>query len=42
VGIDDLLKQAPSWHRGGHGWGISPKLTDAELVTLAVMQALLG
>jgi hypothetical protein len=39
---DDLLKAAP-----GHGpWrpatGIRPQISDAELVTLAVMQALLG
>jgi hypothetical protein len=27
---------------GGHGWGSHPKVSDAELLTLAVMQALLG
>ena len=42
VRTDDLLKAAP--HRGP--WrptiGIAPKITDAELVTLAMLQALLG
>jgi hypothetical protein len=42
VRVDDLLKSEP--HRAP--WrpkvGIAPKLTDAELVTLSVMQALLG
>jgi hypothetical protein len=42
VRVDDLLKQSPDlapWHPRV---GITPKLSDAELVTLAVMQALLG
>jgi hypothetical protein len=42
VTIDDLLKAAPElapWRPSG---GIRPKLSDAELVTLAVLQALLG
>jgi hypothetical protein len=42
VTIDDLLRQAPQlapWRPPG---GIPPKLSDAELLTLAVMQALLG
>ena len=42
VRVDDLLKREP--HRAP--WrprvGIAPKLADAELVTLSVMQALLG
>jgi Transposase DDE domain len=42
VRTDDLLKESP--HRAP--WrpvaGISPQISDAELVTLAVMQALLG
>src|SRR3954454_6685253 len=42
VRTDDLLKAAP--HRAP--WrppiGIAPKITDAELITLAVLQALLG
>jgi hypothetical protein len=32
----------PTWRHGGHRWGSRPKLSDAELLTLAVMQALLG
>jgi hypothetical protein len=42
VRTDDLLKSSPElapWRPRG---GIAPRLTDAELVTLAVMQALLG
>ena len=42
VTVDDLLQQAPQlapWRPAG---GIPPKLSDAELLTLAVMQALLG
>ena len=42
VKTDDLLKESPQlapWRPAG---GICPKLTDAELVTLAVMQALRG
>jgi hypothetical protein len=42
VKIDDLLKASPElspWRPDG---GFEPKLTDAELVTLSVMQALLG
>ena len=42
VTIDDLLKQAPHLAPWRPRVGIQPKLTDAELVTLAVMQALLG
>jgi hypothetical protein len=42
VTIDDLLKQAPQLAPWRPRVGIPPKLTDAELVTLAVMQALLG
>jgi hypothetical protein len=39
VRSDDLLKESPqlaSWHPPS---GITPKLSDAELVTLAVLQA---
>jgi len=39
---DDMLKQAPHLAPWRPRVGIAPKLTDAELVTLAVMQALLG
>ena len=42
VKIDDLLKQAPYLAPWRPRVGITPKLTDAELVTLAVLQALLG
>lgn len=37
-----MLKQAPHLAPWRPRVGIAPKLTDAELVTLAVMQALLG
>lgn len=42
VRTDDLLKGAPDLAPWRPRVGITPKLTDAELVTLAVMQALLG
>jgi Transposase DDE domain len=42
VKTDDLLKQAPHLAPWRPKTGIEPRLTDAELVTLAVMQALLG
>ena len=42
VTIDDLLKQAPELAPWRPRVGIAPKLSDAELVTLAVLQALLG
>ena len=42
VKTDDLLKAAPDLAPWRPEVGIAPKLTDAELVTLAVMQALLG
>jgi Transposase DDE domain len=42
VKIDELLKAAPHLAPWRPAVGISPKLSDAELVTLAVMQALLG
>jgi Transposase DDE domain len=42
VTIDDLLQQAPHLAPWRPAVGIPPKLTDAELVTLAIMQALLG
>ncbi len=42
VTIDDLLQQAPQLAPWRPAVGIPPKLSDAELVTLAVMQALLG
>lgn len=42
VKIDDLLKAKPELAPARPAVGIAPKLTDAELVTLAVMQALLG
>jgi hypothetical protein len=42
VKIDELLKAAPQLAPWRPVVGIPPKLSDAELVTLAVMQALLG
>jgi hypothetical protein len=42
VKIDELLKAAPQLAPWRPTVGIAPKFSDAELVTLAVMQALLG
>jgi DDE family transposase len=42
VRIDDALKDAPGLAPWRPAVGITPKLSDAELVTVAVMQALLG
>jgi Transposase DDE domain len=42
VKTDDLLRAAPELAPSRPKVGIAPKLSDAELVTLAVMQALLG
>ena len=42
VTIDDLLIDHPDWRPERPSIGIAPKLSDAELVTLAVAQALLG
>lgn len=42
VRADDLLKASPDWAPWRPRVGLEPKLSDAELVTLAVMQALLG
>ena len=42
VTIDDLLDDHPDWRPERPKIGIAPQLTDAELVTLAVIQALLG
>ena len=42
VRADDLLKQYPDLAPWRPAIGLQPQLTDAELVTLAVMQALLG
>ena len=42
VKTDDLLKESPNLAPWRPRVGIAPKLTDAELVTLAVLQALLG
>jgi hypothetical protein len=42
VRTDDLLKACPQWVPRRPPVGISPQISDAELVTLAVMQALLG
>ena len=39
---DDLLKECPQFAPLRPAVGISPQLSDAELVTLAVLQALLG
>ena len=42
VTIDDLLIDHPDWRPERPAVGITPQLCDAELVTLAVIQALLG
>lgn len=42
VRADDLLKAAPERAPQRPKVGFDPKITDAELITLAVMQALLG
>jgi hypothetical protein len=42
VTIDDLLIDHPQWAPERPAVGITPMLTDAELLTLAVIQALLG
>jgi len=42
VTIDDLLEDHPEWVPERPVIGIAPKLSDAELLTLAVIQALLG
>ncbi|WP_189299520.1 IS982 family transposase [Streptomyces albospinus] len=42
VQTDDLLKSSPQLAPWRPRVGLAPRLTDAELVTLAVMQALLG
>jgi len=42
VKIDELLERAPHLAPWRPAVGIAPKLSDAELVTLAVLQALLG
>jgi hypothetical protein len=42
VKIDDLLKESPQLAPWRPKIGIAPRLSDAELVTMAVMQALLG
>jgi hypothetical protein len=42
VKIDELLQRAPQLAPWRPAVGIAPKLSDAELVTLAVLQALLG
>jgi hypothetical protein len=42
VRTDDLLKQFPDLAPWRPAIGLQPRLSDAELVTLAVMQALLG
>ncbi len=42
VTIDDLIIDHPDWAPERPAVGIAPKLSDAELITLAVIQALLG
>ena len=42
VQIDDLLADNPDWAPQRPAVGIAPRLSDAELVTLAVISALLG
>jgi hypothetical protein len=42
VRVDDELKMRPELGRCRPAVGIAPKLTDAELIRLSVVQALLG
>lgn len=42
VTVDDLLIDHPGWAPERPAIGIAPQLSDAELITLAVIQALLG
>jgi len=42
VTIDDLLIEHPQWAPQRPPVGIAPQVSDAELITLAVIQALLG
>ncbi len=42
VRTDDLLRSAPHRAPWRPAVGITPRISDAEVVTLAVMQALLG
>jgi len=42
VRVDDLLKMSPEQAPARPAVGIAPRISDAELVTLSVMQALLG
>jgi hypothetical protein len=42
VRIDDWLKTQPQWAPWRPPAGITPELSDAEALTLAVLQALLG
>ncbi|GAA2532631.1 hypothetical protein GCM10010201_35200 [Pilimelia columellifera subsp. columellifera] len=42
VRIDDELKASPQLNRWRPAVGITPRITDAELITVSVMQALLG
>ena len=42
VRVDDALKDDPTLAPWRPAVGIAPKLSDAELVTVAVMQAMLG
>lgn len=42
VKIDDELKASPQLNRRRPRVGIAPKLTDAELITVAALQAMLG
>jgi hypothetical protein len=42
VKVDDTLRDTPSLRLWRPSVGIAPKLSDAELVTMAVVQALLG
>jgi hypothetical protein len=42
VKVDDELKASPQLNRWRPRVGIAPKITDAELITVSVMQVLLG
>jgi hypothetical protein len=42
VRIDDEMKASPQLNRWRPTVGIVPQITDAELITVSVMQALLG
>jgi hypothetical protein len=42
VKVDDALKASPQLNRWRPRVGVAPKITDSELITVSVMQVLLG